>query len=136
MTQASETRKSGKKGKNETLGPTEAEYQELVGDLDDWQVDEHLRFPTRMGIRLVVDLDGEDAALLDRAVDALDTDYVRFAKRAILDAARAAADAANAGHAANAPAPPRRATRRSPSSRVSKGPTQAGTPASAASAGA
>jgi hypothetical protein len=74
--------------------PSTAEYEAYVGDLDAWVEDTELSFPRRMGLRLVVDLEGDDAALQDRVVAALDTDYVRFAKRAILDAARAAAEAA------------------------------------------
>src|SRR6266542_6709656 len=76
-------------------GAREEEYDGLVGDLDKWQVDDDLSFPARSGrhtatgTQILLDLDAGQAAAVTRAAEAMGIDLVRFAKQAVLDAARA-----------------------------------------------
>src|SRR5436190_10883998 len=74
------------------VAPTAEEYAELVGNIEDWEVDEELTASLRAsgnrGSRIAIDLDQEQTAAVFAAADQRGLDPVRFAKQAVLAAAQ------------------------------------------------
>lgn len=67
----------------------EADRAQYIGNLGDWEEDPELQASPRLGLRLIVDVEPDDAALLNRACEHLDMDYDDFLLRAMRASARA-----------------------------------------------